>query len=153
LRAPPPPAYHRLPLHDALPICAGEDRRPTDELHPVAEDGIAGPGEARVPLVRIVHPDQGARPPRRAAGHRRPLAEGHPRPARSQGVRNARAGDAPTDDNDFGRAHDALEPPLCARLRQERPSRVTPEGRLHGRCEDAYGRWSRWWILVARVYG
>ncbi len=76
----------------------GEDRGPAHQLLPVREEREAGPRQPRVPLVRIVHADEGARPARGAARQRALLEQHDPLdPPGGQRVGDARSVDSTTD--------------------------------------------------------
>src|SRR5262249_4957164 len=87
----------------------GEHGRSAHQLRPVTKEGKARPGQARVPLVRVVHPDERARATRGPARQLRLLAERHARAPRGHGVGDRDTDDATTDHYDVGCLRHALE--------------------------------------------
>src|SRR6266487_2458377 len=86
-------------IHEAR---VAEDGGPAHELGPVLEHGEARPGQAGIPLVRVVHPDEGAGSSRRATGQRALLEEHDVHAAGGQRVGDARAVHAPAHHHHVG---------------------------------------------------
>src|SRR4030095_15896200 len=120
----------------------GEPRRAAYELRPVAEHGEARPGQARVPLVGVVHADQRARAPRGAVGERALLEQDHAlHPARGERVGEAAPVDAAADDDDVGGLHAHFATTAVASISTRMSSRTNLEIStrvLAGRCAPKY---------------
>ena len=96
---------------------AREPALAADGVPPVPEELEALPGQAGVPFVRVMHPDQRARPARRPRRQRRLLHQERPAQARlGERVHRARPDHAPADHHRLGRRHASLLPagvPAC----------------------------------------